>query len=339
MKKTFRRLIDEYKQYKVRHKNDGKPKPPEEIPPLPADATNLKKIQTKIKIWKNKLRLYMATGTEQGNLFVIFLLALTHALAGVGHFIVLPIAIAASGLSSALYARHAYLSGRHDRGAIADAALNMTVSLILVAGIILTFIGTGALATIAPALITGAIGLKALYDLGAAVVCYIKYHKYKDTHPGKAESYYDQAKEYMVGFVTEALLAGAAAGVLLANKSAFGAMGIAAGVIGGAYATHKGYKTYKAYKAEVARAMAEEQRIAEFNPELALNNELTNNASLRQALGIGAEQSSAQQTQTVTVENTQQVEQSVLPQVAIQRSVANAPEIEVTEPVPMSHRP
>lgn len=347
MKKTYHRLMNQYKQYKARHKHDGMPKPPEVLPPLSEDATRAEKIKMKMKVWRNRMRLYMATGTEQGNLFVIFLLALTHGLAGVGHFIVLPVAIAASGISSALYARHAYLSGHRDRGAMADAALNITVSLVLTAGIIMAFIGTGALATVAPALITGGLGLKALFDLGAAVICYAKYHKHKEKNPAKSDMYYDQAKEYIVGFVTEALLAGAAAGVLIANKSAFGAMGIVGGVIGGTYAAHKGYKTYKAYKAakaEYARALVEQNATKDINPELALNNELTNNAQLLQALGLEAQHDGAQQTVTnensavvvpaenttrfVSMENNTRAETNTLTQVGMYRSAANAINIE-----------
>lgn len=234
--------------------------------------------------WKNKLAMQGSAAVENANIGVIFLLALLKALAGVGAFITLPIAMGASAVSSILSIRQAYLKrkeGKSNKAEILNAVVTTSVSALIITAIILTFVAVG---VVAPAILCGALGLKALYEAGEAIWCVYKYLKNRHTDPLKARKYAHKALEHAIAFLIEAGAAAAVAMVLIAHKSSFGALGVVIGAVGAACAVYGGVKLYKKYKKKVKSDMQHDiEEIIGENPTL--DNELTNNALLHARVG------------------------------------------------------
>lgn len=244
---------------------------------------------------------YFVGGVDSANIGVLFLLALGHALAGVGGFIVFPVAIGASAINAILAIHQAHAkkkkTGKHDGLATSNAVITTITSLGIIAAIICTFVGSATLMTVAPYILTGVLSLKTLYNLCGACFCWYKYCKYRKIDTEKADQYYEKAKELTIGFVASALLTGAAAGVLIANKSAFGALGIAGGAIGVGYSVYAGYKCYKKYKARSESVGENDIEIGIVNTEV---NQLTNNASLHSNLGYAQSPEPKQETLVIS---------------------------------------
>lgn len=263
------------------------------------------KLKQKLKALKNKMAFYTANASESGNLSVIFLLSMIgNALNGVGHFILFPTAMLTSALGSMLSIRHAYLTGRKDPSAITDAAANVITSLGVIGALILAFIGQGAVAVVAHGLLTGVVGFKACYDLAAAGICWYKYFKHKDKNPKKAMKYREQAKEYFVGFLVEALFTGAFVGVFLLHKPTCGLLGVLAGA-GCVYYSSK--QAYKQYKEKVKQELlAKIKEMPDVLPSEKL--ELTNNALIYSFMD--ALSAKEQETMPVVKENTMLVSEN-----------------------------
>lgn len=237
---------------------------------------HLKHLKDKIKKLKNKIAIYTANGTEATNISVIFLLGLGKALAGVGHYILFPVAMGSSAIGSLLIARHAHLKGFKDHRANSDAVATILTSLGVIASLILIFVGQSVLTTVGSVLLTGVIGAKGLYNLSAAIYNWYKYLKHRHLDPEKADKYFRQAREDTVAFVVDALIAGSAAAVFIAHKPTFGLIGMVGGLIGASYAAYSGCRTYQAYKREKEKEEQELARAREQNP--GLENELMNSA-------------------------------------------------------------
>lgn len=248
---------------------------------LPEDAAILSKVKHKIKKFKSKLAVYAAGAMESTNLGVIFLVGLTKALSGLGHFILYPAAMGASAIGAALSLRHAILAGKKDHLAALEAGVTVLVSILVITALILTFASQGVATVVGHGILTGAVGLKALYDLGVACYSWYKFFNHRKHHSAEAKAYKDQAIEYTIGFFVEAGFTAAIAAVFLLNKPTFGAIGIVAGAIGAGYATYLGYEQYKEKMKEEARL---EALIEQLNHTLEHEKEepsLTNNALLQ----------------------------------------------------------
>lgn len=243
--------------------------------------TFMRGIKSKFKlIWKTKIASHFVNVADSTNIGIIFLLALGHLLSGIGQFFVFPIAIGTSAISAILSVHRAYVERKKGRSAIVDAVATTTTALGIIAAIILTFVGGTALATIAPMILTGTLGLKTLYDLGASCYYWYKYVKNRKINPEKADKYFKKAKDFTIAFAATALATTAAGAVLIAHKSSFASLGIAAGAIGAGYASYAGYKAYQKYKAKSHKQSQQDDfEIVLENPGLDIH-ELTNNALL-----------------------------------------------------------
>lgn len=245
------------------------------------------RVRSKLKrFWENKILAHCVNGADSANLGVIFLLAIGHALSGIGQYFVFPIALGTNAIKSVLAIHHAYEERKKTKAhlAISDAIATFATALGIFAAIILTFVGQSALTAIAPAVLTGTIGLNALYDLGAGSYCWYRYAKLKKEHPQKAEKYFQKAKEYTIGFTVSALATIGAGTALIADKASFAALGAVAGAIGAGYAVYEGYHAYKEDRIlSQHRQEKNELESVEDKPTL-LEPVFTNNATIHAAL-------------------------------------------------------
>lgn len=266
----------------------------------------LKKLLKKIKslfnkFCKSKIPPPTLAGVDSVNIGTIFILALTDSLKSIGEFFVLPIAAGTSVINAILQTHKSYVSGKKNRKGISNAVAAIVTAVGIVIAILFTLVGQSAFATIAPAILTGTLGAKALYELALATYHWYKYIKYKKKDPVKAAAYLDLAISNSVSFLTTSLSTAAVGTVLLAHKSTFSAFGIASGIIGAGYAGYKGYQTYKQYKAE-QKANENEENVNDI--ELTeLPQELSNNAFLHSMFAVQPETSPAPQIEEPPVED------------------------------------
>lgn len=241
----------------------------------------MKSPKKKLKsLWKNLLVTHFTGALESANIGIIFLLIIGNSFSTLAQFCSLPILIGTSTIHSILSLHRAYQRGKKDKLSMADAAVTVATSLGIIAAIILTFVGQAVLGEISAILLTGTVGVKALYGLGAACYCWYKHLNLKQSNPKKAEKYYQKAKDYTIAFVATALGAAGLGAVLIADQSAFGVLGITASAIGVVYGSYQGYQTYKKHQAQlhVENEINKANKLMSENENLP--QELTNNAKL-----------------------------------------------------------
>lgn len=204
-----------------------------------------KKLSLIMSLFTSELGSNSAAGLNAANIGGIFMLAMVHSLKGMAAAITLPIAAGISTIEALLSLYQAYQADKH----LHKKKLNALVLSLTALGVIATVITTFALqainTTIAPAILTATLSLKSLYDLFSASYHWYKYAKYKNNDRKKAKEYKEEAIAITISFINSALIAAAAGTVLIAHKSSFSALGIAAGVIGSGYALYAGIKSFK----------------------------------------------------------------------------------------------
>lgn len=254
--------------------------------PLPRNVMKHKREFFK-HILQSKLGHIFVKGVESANIGVIFLLVLVKALSETAQYIVFPVTLGATALSAIFTVIHAHSKGKKNRYAYANAAVNITASLGIIAGIIFTFVGITAFNTIAPFILSGALSLKTMYDLGTSCYFWFKYLKFKKQNPEKSKKYYSKAFESTISFVTSALATIAASGVLIGNINSFSSFAIAGAIIGSIYAPYAGYQSYLAFKKELEK-IKDENSEATLTPQMK-KNKLSVNAKLHALLGTHKE--------------------------------------------------
>lgn len=258
----------------------------------------LKKKAKKLKpylrpLYKSNVKAPVAQTVDSVNLTSIFMLALIDSFKGAAQAIFLPVALGTNAIQSvfkihfarkqrAAYKRGLVAESELKDKSFADAAFGIVTTLAIAAAIICTLIGTSATANIAPYILVPTLSLRATYELLHAGYHWYKYAKSKTQEPTKTDYYLQTAIMHTVCFITNALSAAGFGLVLLGHKSSFSGLGIAAGVIGAAYAGFVGYQAYKQEKSKIAVptfAPASESEMIADSAQLTL--ELTNNALLR----------------------------------------------------------
>lgn len=233
------------------------------------------KIFKKFKLlWHAKIFIHFSNVIENTDLAFIFLLHLGKVFTPIAGFITFPIILATNVVTSVLTIYQENNKKNHSTFDLSKVYITLATSLGIITAILLSFVGTGTIAAIAPMILTGVLGVKSLFELGAACYCWCKYVKHKNKHPHKSEKYYQEAKELMITFCCSAFGTAAIGGVLIAGKEAVGILFVTSGIFAASYS---GYKIY-----EMLKEKKKQGELKEATQNLENNQSLssTNNAKL-----------------------------------------------------------
>lgn len=185
---------------------------------------------------------------------VYFLLCILEAYSSIAGFIILPIEVVASGVSTMFAMRDAYCN-KKDRKKKYQVIATLLTTIGIAAGMICSFIGIGALSSISNVFYAVALGGRGVYELLKASYHWIYYIKFRKIDPAKAAAYRKEAIAATITFFCFALGSAAFAAVTLTDQNLFYSIGLAAGVGATVYAAYVGYQHYQKNKANHARVV------------------------------------------------------------------------------------